>query len=253
MQWIVLFLTTVCSVHSFAHEIHSSTQHINLRKQDQSGWQQDLLARLNLNSKIDLGAQLTYLERFNLFDKRAGAFIGYRASDRWSFEFKYLQGLGNEILPEKDFHWLSYFALAPGYSPYILYKDSRYSLTHLHTATLGMEIEKISNFIFIPSVMLGRATFKDPAKTEDVFSYGLRVNYYVEKKFSLTAFTYFGKEASQGIIGSSEILVDTRTGGLGGSYFFTPAFKGELIFDHTDYQELETEFHTTTLNFSRTF
>lgn len=253
MQWIVLFLTTLLSTHSFAHEIFSSTQHVNLRKQNESGWQQDLIARLNVNSKWDVGAQATYLERFNLFDKRLGGFVGFRPIDRWSFEVKYLQGMGNEILPEKDFHLLSYYSLAPGFSPYLYYKDSRYSFTHLHTATLGLEIEKIRNIIFIPSVMLGRATFKSPGKTEDVYSYGLRVNYYVEKKYSLTAFTYRGKEASQGIIGRSAILVDTWSGGLGGSYYFTPDFKGELIFDHTDYQELGTEFHTTTLNLSRMF
>ncbi len=252
MRWIVLGLS-ILSISAQAHEILSTTQHVNLRKQDETGWQQDLVARINFNRKFDFGAQATYLERFDLFEKRAGGFVVYRPTEKWTLEARYLQGMGNEILPEKQTILSAYYAAAPGYVPFFYYRDSRYSVTHLHTMNLGLEIEKISSIIIIPSIMLGRATFKSPGKTDDVHNYGVRASYYVEKKWAFTAFGYKGKEASQVIIGRSTQLVDTLSGGLGTTYYFNEDLKADLIFDHTDYDQLNTEFHTTTLNISWMF
>lgn len=253
MQWIVLCLISIISNSISAHEIQSVTQHVNLRRQNESGWQQDLIGRVEVNRKFDVGLQGTYLERFDLFEKRAGGFLTYRPTDSWTLEARYLQGMGNEIMPEKDIILSAYHSYAQGLAPFIYYRDSRYSATRVHTASVGVEIEKIPNIIIIPSVMLGRATFQDPADTDDVFNVGLRATYYQEKNFSFSVFGFKGKEASQAIIGRAAVLVDTLTGGAAAGYYFTPEFRAELIFDHTDYDELETEFHTTTLNLSRMF
>lgn len=252
MRWIAL-LFVLLSLSAQAHEILSITQHVNIRKQDEIGWQQDVIARLEFNRKFDFGTQATYLERFDLYEKRAGGFVVYRPNDKWTLEARYLQGMGNEILPEKQAILSAYLAAGSGFAPYLYYRDSRYSVTHLHTLNLGVEIEKIPYFIIIPSVMVGRATFKSPGETDDVHNYGVRVVYYVEKKFSLMAFAYKGKEASQAIIGRSTELIDTLSGGLGGSYYFSEDLKADLIFDHTDYDQLNSEFHTTTLNISWKF
>lgn len=252
MRFFVL-LAVLFSLNVSAHEIQSVTQYLNIRKTDQVGWMQDVIGRANVNEKFDVGAQATYLERFDLYEKRAGGFVTYRPNNRWTFEARYLQGNGNKILPEKQTTLSGYMAAAPGYSPFLFYRDSRYSVTTVHTANLGLEIEKVANFIFIPSVTLGRATFKSPAQSDDVYSYGLKALYYKERKFSITAWAYKGREASQGIIGVSTILVDTLSGGLGVGYWFTEGIRGELLFDHTNYDQLKTEFHTTTLNLSWMF
>ncbi len=252
MRGFVLILFCL-SLNAHAHEIHSVTQHVNLRKQKTSGWQQDLLARLEVNEKVNVGGQVTYLERFELFEKRLGGLISYRPHERWTLEVQYLQGKGDEILPEKQTILSGYYAWLSGLSPYFYYRDSRYSSTTLHTANLGMEIEKIPGIILIPSVMFGKASFDSPEQTRDVHNYGLRAIYYQEKKYSVSVFFYQGKEASQGIIGESSELVDTLTGGLSLAWYFTPSFKSELAFDHTDYDQLQTEFHTSTLNLSWMF
>lgn len=253
MRWIAL-LIFIFPLWGQTHEIQTITQHVNMRKQKQSGWQQDVLARIKASDNFDIGAQATYLERFNLFDERVGGFVIYRPDDhQWSLEARYLQGMGNEILPERQTVLSGYYSLGQGLSPYLYYNDSRYSTTTVHTVNAGVEIEKFPGFIIIPSLMMGKASFNAPEETKDVHSYGLRVVYYQEKKFAISAFAYQGKEASQGIIGESSSLVDTLTGGLGLAYFFTPDFKSELTFDHTDYDQLGTEFHTTTLNLSWMF
>lgn len=252
MRFFVL-LGVLLSLNVSAHEIQSITQYLNIRKTDQVGWLQDIIGRVNVNDKFDVGAQVSYLERFDLYENRVGGFVTYKPDDRWTFEARYLQGKGNEILPEKQTTLSTYFSLAPGYSPFVFYRDNRYSVTTVHTANLGVEIEKIPNFIFVPSFTVGRATFNSPAKSDDVYSYGLRAIYYQERRYSLTAWAYKGKEASQGIIGVSTILTDTLSGGLGAGYWFTEGFRGELLFDHTDYDDLKTEFHTTTLNLSWMF
>lgn len=254
MQRIVLFLTVFLSSHSaYAHELQSITQHVNLRKQDESGLQQDLIARFNLNRKFDIGVQGTYLERFDLYENRVGGFVTARPLDGWTLEARYLQGIGNEILPEKDFIFTAYHSFTQGLSPFLTYRDARYSLTHLHALNLGIEIEKIQNIILIPSIMTGKATFKDPADTKDVYSFGLRVVWYKEAHYSFSLFSYKGKEASQAVIGRSSELIDIFSGGLSAAWHFSPEWRAELVFDHTDYDELQTEFHTTTLNLSRMF
>ncbi|MFP5384598.1 MAG: hypothetical protein ACLGHN_00870 [Bacteriovoracia bacterium] len=226
---------------------------MNLRKQNEAGLQQDLIARFKINRKFDIGAQGTYLERFDLYEDRVGAFVTARPLEGWTFEARYLQGMGNRILPEKELNLSVYHSFALGLSPFLYYRDARYSLTHLHAVNVGMEIEKIPNLIIIPSFMGGKATFKDPAETESVYSFGLRVIWYKEAHCSFSAFSYKGKEASQAVIGRSSELVDTLSGGLSAAWYFSPEWRAELVFDHTDYDELQTEFHTTTLNLSRMF
>ena len=248
---VVLLLCFPLTTH--AHEIQSVTQHVNLRKQKTSGWQQDLLARVEVNDKVNVGGQVTYLERFELFEKRLGGLVSYRPTDKWSLEAQYLQGKGNEVLPEKQTILSAYYAWMSGFSPYLYYRDSRYSRTTLHTVNAGMEIEKLPGIIFIPSIMLGKASFDSPEETRDVHNFGVRAIYYQEKKFGVSLFAYKGKEASQGIIGASSEMVDTLTGGGSFTWYFTGNFKGELAFDHTDYDQLKTEFHTTTLNLSWMF
>lgn len=252
MRWFALLITLVPGF-LFAHEIQSLTQHLNLRRQNQSAWQQDVLAKVNLNEQFDVGAQVTYLERFNLFEKRAGGLLTFRPSELWTFEARYLVGNGNEILPEKDLMLMAYHSTGVGISPFFYYKDSQYSVTRLHSFNLGVEIEKIPGIILIPSVTVGSATIKSPSETKTIHNFGLRATYYKEKIYSFSLFAYSGKEASQGIIGSSNILVDTLSGGAAFSWYFTDTFKSELTFDHTDYDQLNNEFHTTTLNLIWTF
>lgn len=252
MRFIVL-LAMLFSLNVSAHEVQSITQYLNIRRTDQVGWLQEIIGRAKVNDKFDVGLQASYLERFNLFEKRAGGFASYKPNEKWTFEARYLQGNGNKILPEKQTTLSSYYSLGDGFAPFMYYRDSRYSVTTVHTANIGMEIEKFPSIILVPSFTLGRATFASPGKTDDVYSYGLRAVYYKENRYSFSAWTYKGREASQGIIGQSTILVDTFSGGLGAAYYFTEGFRGELLFDHTDYDQLKTEFHTTTLNLSWMF
>lgn len=252
MRFIVL-LTILFSLKVSAHEVQSITQYLNIRRTDQVGWLQDIIARATINDKYDVGAQATYLERFDLYEKRLGGFVTYRPNKAWTFEARYLQGMGNQILPEKQTTLSAYHSLVEGLSPFLFYRDSRYTVTTVHTANLGLEIEKIPNIIFIPSFTIGRATFKSPAKSDDVYSYGMRAVYYKEQKYSFSAWAYKGREASQGIVGASTILVDTLSGGLGAAYWWSSGFRAELLFDHTNYDQLKTEFHTTTLNLSWMF
>ncbi len=238
---------------SYAHELQSTTQFINLRPTNQVGWLQEFDGRVSINQKFDAGLQTSYLERFNLFEKRLGGYLTYRPSETLTFEARYLQGNRNQILPEKQAILSAYYSMADGFTPYIFYRDSRYSQTRVHTATFGMEIEKLKDIIFLPTFMLGKATFESPARTHDAYNYGLKAIYYQDHRYSFSVWGNKGREASQGIIGQSTILVDTLSAGASVGYNLTYNIKAELLFDHTDYQELNTQFHTTTLNLSWKF
>ena len=231
-----------------AHEVALITQHISLKKQHQSGWQQDVIARAAVSRNVDIGLQGTYLERFDLFENRIGGNLMYHPTNRLTLDARYLRGKSsNEILPLDQFDFSAYYALFKGYTPFLFFRDARYSITDLQTITLGVEIEKIPHFIIIPQFMFGSAAFESPADTKNVHGISLKVMYYVEKQFSLFAYGASGKEASQGITGQGSRLVDTLTGGLGGGYFLTNDLRAELFVDHTDYQELQNQFLTTTL------
>lgn len=248
MKFIFLFSTLLISQTLLSSEIQSTTQHIQLKKQDLTGWQQDFMFKTNLNQKLDIGFVSSYLERFSLYDHAYGAFFAYRLSDRLALEARYVQGMGNLILPERESNITAYYALMAGVAPFITIKDTRYSDTKVQSASLGLEIEKWPNIILVPQVMWGKSKFESNGTSEDVYSYGLKAIYYVEEKFSLFAFAYKGMESSQGIIGASNILIRTTTGGLGGSYNFSKSFKAELSVDHTDYRVLNNQFLTSTLN-----
>ncbi len=250
-MYLLLFIGLMLSDTLFAStEFLLSSQHITITRQNETGRQHEVFAKHDLDRKISAGLSGTYLERFAFFEKRAGAFLGYKPTDRLSLQVHYHLGEGdNEILPREQKAITAYYAIASGFTPYFVYRDHRYSETRVHMANLGMEIEKIPYLILIPQVMVGNATFESPASTETIHNFGLRAMYYVEKKFTAFVFGFRGKEATQGIVGvGSNELVDTRTGGLGGSWFFKENLRAELVFDHTDYEQLKNQFLTTTLN-----
>jgi len=245
---LTLLIVAFLSTSAFAHQLQSVTQHINLQRQNQTGWQQDILGKMTLSRKWEVGVQGTYLERFGFYENRGGLFALYHPSDSLTLEGKILAGGDNQILPQLQSSLSAYLAVADGITPFGTYKDTSYSITRLHMVSLGVEIEKMTNFLIIPQVMFGKASFKAPASTRDIHSYGVKLAYYREKFYSLFIFGYKGVEASQGIVGKSNFLIDTMSGGLGASYHFRPQFKTEVIVDHTDYQQLKNQFLTTTLN-----
>ena len=226
-----------------------SSHHLSITRQNETGWQHELSAKHDLGRKLSVGLNGTYLERFTLFEKRFGTVLGFRVSDKLTFEARYYLGENdNEILPREQRILSAYYSAAPGLTPYLVYRDNRYSITRVHLLNLGMEIEKFANWILIPQLMAGRATIHSPAGTEDIYNFGVRAIYYVEKKFNAFVFSFQGREASQGIVGRSNLLVDTRSGGLGGSWYFSDNLRTEVVFDHTDYEQLKNQFLTTTLN-----
>lgn len=252
MRFLPLFFLLGLNT-AFADELQSVTQHIDIKKQGETAWQQDLLYRHDLDRKWQIGVQGTYLERFDKYEKRAGAIIVYRPSELWTFEARYLQGMGSEILPERETSLTAYHSTMVGIAPFFSLKDSRYSNTTLDTFNLGVEIEKIEGFIFIPSMTVGAAKFKDPNETKAVYTFGLRASYYQESKYIVSLFGFTGKEASQAITGKSSELVTTLTGGASFEWFFSDSLRAEIIVDHTDYDQLNNQFITSTLNLRWTF
>ncbi len=253
MYYLFVAILLFSSATSRAHEVFLSTQVVDIKKQNVTGKQVDALAKATVSEKFEAGLQATYLERFNLFEKRAGAFVIYRPKTGVSLELKHLRGRENELLPETQTSFAGYFSIGDGITPFVSFTDARYSATTVNYVRLGTEIEKLRNIILIPQVMSGRATFRSPAETEEIYAYGLRAVYYREEKFSVFIFGSRGREASQGVIGVSNILVSTRSGGIGGSYFLTKGLKAELVVDHTDYEELGNQFVTTAFNLQWVF
>lgn len=252
MQEAFLFLLLILFVSlpdAKASEFRSNTYFTTIRKpgRDLVSKQQDLMGRTRLNRKVSVGVSGTYLERFDLVEKRGGALLGLKPNERLSVELGFQSGNGNNLLPETETSLQTYHMGREGLTPFFIYRDSRYSVTRLHSLNLGMEIEKIPQWVLIPTVFLGKATFNAPATTRDILSYGVRMTYFLETKYSLSIFSNRGMEASQGIIGRSTRLLDTFTGGVSCSYFILPEIKTELTFDHTDYNQIRTQFHTTML------
>lgn len=247
MKALILF-GVLYSTFSFAHEVMLNSQHLELRKQEESGEQHDVFARIRLSDRFDVGAQGTYLERFDLYEKRVGGVFTWRPERGTSVELRHFQGQNAEILPRREWDLIVYHSLAEGITPYFIYKDAGYSVTRLHAFHLGAELEKWRNIILVPQIMFGKATFIAPAETRDVHSYGLRLIYNREGAFSLFGFTYKGTEASQMVIGESNDVLDTFSGGVGAGVYLTPSIQAELSVDHTDYKQLDNQFITTTFN-----
>lgn len=254
IRLIIAFLAVFLSTFAFAHEVQMVTQHLKLNRQNASAWQSDLLARATFTPKFEAGLQGTYLERFDLYEKRAGGFFVFKPTPTLTLEAKYLKGDGVvEILPKDQYLITLYHSLAQGYSPFVTYQNSLYSITHLQSMKLGMEIEKFEHFIVIPQVMLGQAQFRDPGDVKEINSLGVRVIYYEEQKYSVTGFAYQGLEASQGIVGRSTSTIATKSIGGGGAYYFIPNVKTELLFEYLDLGKLNNQFLTTTLNLAWVF
>lgn len=249
MRRLIALFIAFLSTSAIAHEIQVLGQHIKLNRQNESAWQSDVLAKAVVSSKWEVGLQASYLDRFNLNEKRAGIFAFFNPRPNLTLEMRYLKGDSDaEILARDQYSFGLYHALTQGISPYLLYQNSLYSITHLQTLRFGIEIEKLANFIIIPQVMLGQAQFKDPTEVREVNSYGLKIIYYKELQHAFSVFSYKGIEASQAIIGRSSQTIETQTIGASISYFFIPDLKTEFIFDYTDLGELDNQFLTSTLN-----
>ena len=152
------------SGYSWAHEIQLQSQLVDIRKQNETGTQHDLLARAELSRKFELGLQGTYVERFSFYEKRAGANFLWYPKDGLLIEGKALFSQGDtQILPQQDYYLNSYLALKGGISPFLFYRDSIYSTTHVQSFKLGLEIEKFPSLIFIPTVVGGKAVFSSRA------------------------------------------------------------------------------------------
>lgn len=250
---IVLFIVFL-STSSFAHEVQLVTQHLKLNRQNESAWQSDLLAKAVITAKWEAGLQGTYLERFDLYESRAGGFVIFNPTPSLTLEARYLKGDSQvEILAQDQYTLSLYHALTEGISPYMLYQNSLYSITHLQTFRLGLEIEKIRSLIIIPQFMIGQAQFNDPTEVKEVNNYGLKLIYYREQFYSLQAYYFQGTEAAQAIVGRSSEIIQTKSVGAGVGYYFFPRIKTEFIFDYTDLGELDNQFLTSTLNLAWSF
>lgn len=249
MRALIVLFGVFWSALTFAHELQLITQHIKLNRQNDSAWQTDVLAKAVLNPKWEAGLQGTYLERFDLHERRAGVFAIFTPLSNLTLEARYLKGdSGVEILAQDHYTLSLYHALSEGISPYLLYQNSLYSITHLQSIKLGIEIEKIQSLIIIPQIMIGQAQFKDPAEVKEVNSLGLKLIYYKEQLYNFSVYAFKGLEASQAIIGESSTTVSTKSAGAGAGYYFTPDLKAEFIFDYTDLGKLKNQFLTSTLN-----
>ena len=249
MRRLIVLFIVFWSTSALAHEVQLVTQHIKLNRQNESAWQTDLLAKAVLTPKWEAGLQGTYLDRFNLYEKRAGAFVVFNPLPNVTFEARYLKGDSDvEILARDQYSLSLYHSLVEGISPFLLYQNSLYSITHLQTIRFGIEIEKFANIIIITQIMIGQAQFRDPTEVEEVNSYGLKLIYYKEQQYSFSLFSYKGREASQSIIGRSSETINTKNIGAGAGYYFHPKLKSEFLFDYTDLGELDNQFLTSTLN-----
>lgn len=241
----ILFLSTSL----FAHEVRLTNQHLKLNRQHQSAWQSDIRAKATLSEKVEAGLTATYLERFDLFEKRAGVFALYSPSELLTIEAQYIQGMEDvEILPQHHYQLTAYHALKTGMSPFVTYANRLFSVTHVQSLNAGIEIEKIQNIIIVPQIMVGQARFDNAAEIERIYHFGLKAIYYQENKYTFSLYGFKGTEASQGVFGQSNILINTLTGGAGVGYHFTSDVKTEFIFDYTDYDEINNQFLTSTLN-----
>ena len=246
----LLFLSDI----STAHEVRLSTQHLKLNRQGKSGWQQDIFAKAQFSSNWHAGINGTYLERFDIYERRLGSMVVYSPHELLTIEASYQRGLDEvELLPRDQYQLSLYHALGTGTSPFLIFQNSLYTVTHLQSMRLGVELEKISGLILIPQVLLGQASFTNQSEHKNIYSLGLRAVYYKESNYSFILYGYRGTEAAQGAFGRSSQTINTLTGGLGAGLDVMEALKTELLFDYTDFDEINNQFLTTTFNLTWKF
>jgi hypothetical protein len=254
MKGLIFIIALFLSANSWTSEIQLSNQYLKINRQKDIGWQTNLYAKTTLSQKWEAGLLANYLERFHFFEKRLGASAVYRPHDAWVIEARYLHAQeGAELLPTNQYILSLYHSLADGLSPFLTYQNSHYSLTHIQTMRLGVEIEKFKNILLIPQLLLGQAHFHNPRETREVNSFGLKGVYSIEKQYFFSAFAFKGVEASQAIVGRSSDIIETKTAGGGIGHYFFNALKAEALFDYTDLGKLNNQFITTTLNLSWIF
>lgn len=254
MKGLIFAFLLFLSTKSIADEIQLSNQYLKINRQNEIGWQSNLSAKATLSQKWDVGLLANYLERFHFFEKRLGALAVYKPNEAWVIEARYLHAQENaELLPTNQYILSVYHSLSNGFAPFLTYQNSQYSVTHVQTLRLGVEIEKMKNILLIPQALIGQAYFHNPKGTREVNSLGLKAVYSIEQQYFLSVFAFKGVEASQAILGSSSELVETKTAGAGVGYYFSEGLKAEAIFDYTDLGKLNNQFVTTTLNLSWIF
>ena len=254
MKGLIFIVILFLSATAWTSEIQLSNQYLKINRQNETGWQTNLYAKTGLSQKWDVALLANYLERFHFFEKRLGAAAVYKPNDAWVIEARYLHAQeGAELLPTNQYILSLYHSLTDGLSPFLTYQNSHYSLTHIQTMRLGIEIEKLKNILLIPQVLIGQAYFHNPKGTREVNSLGLKAMYSIEKQYFFSVFAFKGVEASQGIVGSSSELIETKTAGGGIGHYFYEALKAEALFDYTDLGKLNNQFITTTLNLSWIF
>jgi len=252
MRRLIFIIALFLSGSATAHEILVTNQLLKINRQNETGYQTNVVGKATLSPNWEVGLLGNYIERFGLYETRLGGLASYRPNQTVLIEARYLKSETDvKLLPLDQYSVSFYQAFSDGLSPFLTYQNSIYSITNLQTIRLGVEIEKIKNLIIIPNLLIGQAKFNDPSEFKEVNSLGLKVMYSVEQQYAFQVFGSKGIEASQGVVGQFSTIIETKTIGIGASYFVRPDLKVEGIFDYTDFTDkkfLKNQFLTSTLN-----
>ena len=249
-----LFLLVFLSTTGFAHEAYLSSQHTKINRQEESSWLHTAGGKMHLNDESSITLEGSYLERFSFYEKRFGAGYFQQVLPNWGLGINYLHAFNNpEIFAEDQFNINNFISFNDGLSAFALYQRSQYSITEIDLIRLGLEIEKIQDFIFVPQITLGEARFDEPNTHHNLYQFGLKAIYYREALYSVSVHYFQGNEAAQTIVGRLNKTIYTKNVGLSLGYYINQDLEVEYLFDYLDLGKLNNQFVSSTINLNWSF
>lgn len=228
---------------AFAHELTSRTQYWWLKGPNVKSWRQDFAGSTTLKNGHALLFQGTHFERFHEQDQQA--LLGWRLrNSRGSWELSHTQGDHNKILAIRETQFTHARALTAGFSGWLTMKALGFHTSDVVLSTLGLEKEWQGGWFLVPSLSLGRATYRTPADTRDVWGTQLRVGKYREDHWKIWTYVALAEEAQALAVINQARPLKAKTYGAGGELFVAAGTRLGLQLERAYCPAIQTRFES---------
>ncbi len=245
MKMLALLLL-ICGA-AQAHEIETRYQYWWLRGPDVKSWRHDMLATVHAYGAHNVLARVTHYERFKEEDQQI--MLGWRhKNSRGYWELTHADGGDNKVLAIRDTQ-LSYGRpMGNGFDVWANAKAQGYDTNYLHMLTLGAGKEWSEGLFAVTSFGGGRATYTQPADTQDVWGASLRLGKYREDQWKAWLLVAQGEEAQAIVALGQTRALRFVTYGLGAEKHFATTWRAGIALERSYYPTVNTRLESVTAN-----
>lgn len=240
---IFLFFVTTFA---WAHTIESRNQYWWIKGAETSSWRHDLVGEIQLKNSLEILTQLTYFDRFDLYDRQI--LLGIRKkTEKGVWEFTHTDGGRNKLLAIRDTSLQYGHGLTHGVSIWTGLKAQAFNTNEVHLATLGVEKEWRSGWFALSSINFGNATYFEPSQTSQIWGTQLRLGKQKEDHWKSWLFVARGEEAQALVALRQTRPLQVVSYGLGHEQIFS-RFKIMLQLERSYYKAVQNRFESALLS-----